>query len=117
MLASTDKNFKNESTPDKEKWKPLKPATVARRLKKGKGAKILQDSGALKSSPQFKGESKNKLKIFAIRKSDGTDIAIVHQEGSKDGTIPKRSFMGFSNQDANNIAEVFSLWVGDKLKN
>ena len=46
--------FRNETDPSGKKWKPLKKSTLRARKKKGHGAKILQDTGNLKRSLNFK---------------------------------------------------------------
>lgn len=50
MLRRTDLRFRAQTGPDGQAWKPLAPATIRRRRKKGIGAKILQDTGRLRMS-------------------------------------------------------------------
>jgi len=77
MLRSIDKNFRAEGRP--KRWAPLSPMTIAMRRKKGKGAKILQDTGHGKGSITYKVVSNVKVQI-------GTplDYMAKHQTG---GTI------------------------------
>ncbi len=77
MLSSIDKNFRAEGRP--KRWAPLSPMTIAMRRKKGRGAKILQDTGHGKTSIVYKVVSNVKVQI-------GTPLGYMrkHQEG---GTI------------------------------
>lgn len=74
MLGSIDKNFRAEGRPNR--WAPLSPMTIAMRRKKGRGAKILQDTGHGKGSIVYKVVSNQKVQI-------GTDLDYmrIHQEG------------------------------------
>ena len=74
MLRSIDKNFRAEGRP--KRWAPLSPMTIAMRRKKGKGAKILQDTGLGKGSIDYKVVSKQKVQIGTNR-----DYMRIHQEG------------------------------------
>ena len=74
MLRSIDKNFRAEGRP--KKWAPLSPMTIAMRRKKGKGAKILQDTGMGKESIVYKIVSNQKVQIGTNR-----DYMRIHQEG------------------------------------
>ncbi|GAI03168.1 unnamed protein product [marine sediment metagenome] len=74
MLRSIDKNFRAEGRPTR--WAPLSPMTIAMRRKKGRGAKILQDTGHGKGSIVYKVVSNQKVQI-------GTPLDYMrkHQEG------------------------------------
>ena len=74
MLRSIDKNFRAEGRP--KKWAPLSPMTIAMRRKKGRGAKILQDTGMGKGSIVYKVISNQKVQIGTSR-----DYMRIHQEG------------------------------------
>ena len=74
MIRSIDKNFRAEGRP--KRWALLSPMTIAMRRKKGKGAKILQDTGHGKGSIVYKVVSNQKVQI-------GTPLGYmkIHQEG------------------------------------
>ncbi|MBA7586740.1 hypothetical protein ES708_28745 [subsurface metagenome] len=74
MLRSVDKNFRAEGRP--KRWAPLSPMTIAIRRKKGKGAKILQDTGKGKGSIVYKVVSNQKVQI-----GTGLDYMRIHQTG------------------------------------
>jgi len=74
MLSSIDKNFKAEGRPTR--WAPLSPMTIAMRRKKGRGAKILQDTGMGKGSITYEVVSDQKVQIGTRR-----DYMRIHQEG------------------------------------
>ena len=74
MLRSIDKNFRAEGRP--KRWAPLSPMTIAMRRKKGRGAKILQNTGHGKGSIVYKVVGNQKVQI-------GTNVGYmkIHQEG------------------------------------
>ena len=74
MLSSIDKNFRAEGRP--KRWAPLSPMTIAMRRKKGRGAKILQDTGMRKGSIVYEVVSDQKVQIGTRR-----DYMRIHQEG------------------------------------
>ena len=74
MLRSIDKNFRAEGRPTR--WAPLSPMTIAMRRKKGRGAKILQDTGMGKGSITYEVISNQKVQIGTRR-----DYMRIHQEG------------------------------------
>jgi len=74
MLRSIDKNFRAEGRP--KRWAPLSPMTIAMRRKKGRGAKILQDTGMGKGSITYEVVSDQKVQIGTRR-----DYMRIHQEG------------------------------------
>lgn len=74
MLRSIDKNFRAEGRPTR--WAPLSPITIAMRRKKGRGAKILQDTGLGKGSITYEVVSNQKVQIGTRR-----DYMRIHQEG------------------------------------
>lgn len=74
MLRSIDKNFRAEGRP--KRWAPLSPMTIAMRRKKGRGAKILQDTGMGKGSIVYEVISNQKVQIGTRR-----DYMRIHQEG------------------------------------
>ncbi|GAH37277.1 unnamed protein product [marine sediment metagenome] len=74
MLRSIDKNFRAEGRP--KRWAPLSPMTIAMRRKKGRGAKILQDTGLGRGSITYEVVSNQKVQIGTKR-----DYMRKHQEG------------------------------------
>ena len=74
MLGSIDKNFRAEGRP--KRWAPLSPMTIAMRRKKGRGAKILQDTGMGKGSMTYEVVSDQKVQIGTRR-----DYMRIHQTG------------------------------------
>lgn len=92
-------HFKTESGPD-GRWAPLSPRTLLGRRKKGKGAKILQDTGRLRASIQPLVESPRR----AVLASTNVIYARTHQFGR--GRIPARPFMWLSRQTKNNMLDL-----------
>ena len=102
MLKDINKHFKNEEGPD-GKWPDLKPLTILRRRKEGKGYKILQDTGDMKNS------------ITPIVQKMGVEVgtnkprARPHQFGWPEKSIPRRTFIWLSDEAEKNIMDVFTL--------
>jgi len=87
MLRSIDKNFQVEGRP--QKWQSLAPSTLINRRKRGKGAKILQDTGIGRQSISI-------LEITGGHISIGTTqpYMAIHQTGGKTSEYeirPKRA--------------------------
>ena len=113
MLSSIDKNFRAEGRP--KKWAPLSPMTIAMRRKKGRGAKILQDTGRGKSSIVYKVVSNQKVQI-----GTNLDYMRIHQEG---GSIkmPARDIYPVKARalhwvDPNTGEDVFAMHVHQKAR-
>jgi phage gpG-like protein len=90
-------SFEREASPYGEKWAPLKAATIfgrARRFKTKKakaaavaGHRILQDTGALRSSIEIQSVGNGHVSVWSR-----VPYAAVHQFGSARKNIPARRF-------------------------
>ncbi len=100
-------NFKDQHDPDGEPWLELSDVTLANRRKKGKGAEILRDTGALNKSITH-----NVLGNSVEIGSDKVYANMMHYGGKKAdfpwlyGDIPERPFVGVS---AEKLAEILTL--------
>ena len=108
MVLETTKNFRNEKTPNGEKWERLKPATIKSR-RKGRVSgtpKILQDTRNLYLSL-------NKYKIEGKKVTVGTNVnyAAVHQYGSEELNIPSREYLGISDRKRDKYSEIIAEFV------
>lgn len=105
MFQDVMNHFKREEGPE-GKWQKLSKLTLYRRRKKGKGAKILRDTGRLMGD------------ITAISGNDGAEVgtndirARTHQEGDKERNIPARTFAFLSEEANERILDVMVdyLW-------
>ena len=97
--------FDKEQSPNGEKWKPLKEATLKRRRNKS-SHKILQDMGELRRSIQYK-SSKNDVVIGSKLK-----YARTHQFGR--GKIPARPYLGVTQSDKQHITNMFAIYLRRK---
>lgn len=114
ISKAVERNF-DEQGPG---WAPLSPTTVAIRQREGYPAgPILVRSGALRRIA-------TSLGIWDIDGVAGTADAslpdsvwygIVHQEGSAIAQIPARPFLTVSDEDADKVAEVFGLWLDERV--
>jgi phage virion morphogenesis protein len=106
MEKSVSKNFSSGGRPNN--WRPLQPATLARRRKGGAGGRILQDSGQLKQSVTSNVDVKRLTKVqyeFGSSKKH----AGVHQYGYKH--IPARPYLLFQTEDTEAIERIFDDYV------
>lgn len=85
-MREFDKNFRAQGRPTQ--WAPLKPKTLYRRRKSGKGAKILRDTGRLQQSLS-QGRTGNVYRLEPRSLTIGSNLvyARIHQFG---GTIKQR---------------------------
>lgn len=96
------KHFQNEEGEDGP-WKPLAPATIAHRRKGGGGAKILQDTGMLRSSILFRG-MRDKAIVFTNK-----IYGAIHQYGYKH--IPKRAFLWVEDNFLKTMAAAYAKFI------
>jgi len=89
-------------------WKALAPATIAQRRKKGAGAKILQDTGQLRSRWKHQWTSK-----FAKVQS-GVPYSEIHHEGL--GHIPERRILPTESQIRPEVLKVFGKYIKTVIK-
>lgn len=97
--------FNKEQSPDRQKWKPLAPSTVKRRLKRHKkgNMRILQDTGELRRSIAFEaGDS-------SVRIGSKLKYARTHQFGR--GKIPARPFLGVTDNEKKHITSMFRQYL------
>jgi len=113
MLSSIDKNFRAEGRP--KRWAPLSPMTIAMRRKKGRGAKILQDTGHGKGSIVYKVVGNQKVQI-------GTNVWYmkIHQTGGKINLPPRDIYPVKARAlhwvDPNTGEDVFAMHVHQKAR-
>jgi phage virion morphogenesis protein len=112
MLSSIDKNFRAEGRP--KRWAPLSPTTIAMRRKKGRGARILQDTGMGKGSITYEVVSNQKVQIGTRR-----DYMRIHQTGGNI-KIPARTIRPVKAKAlhwiSNTGEDVFAMIVHQKAR-
>lgn len=106
MIRRTWERFDRETGPDGKRWKPLKPATLARK----KIDKILTETSNLKDRVVYQADQRG-LTI-------GTNViyAAIHQFGGKAGRkrsadIPARPFLGVDQDDLAELEATLTEWV------
>ena len=115
MRFRTEENFRNESTPDGQRWAALSLTYAAQKRKRGRINKILQFKGDLRSSIAYQLIGKDSVAI-------GTNVAVgayslgsIHQFGSPRRKIPARPFLGISDTDAEEIVAIIEDFIGEEL--
>ncbi|MBW4666492.1 MAG: phage virion morphogenesis protein [Cyanomargarita calcarea GSE-NOS-MK-12-04C] len=104
--ASTKVNFAKESSPDGQKWQDLKPATWLRK----KSGSILREKSILVNSITHYPVGTNTWVV-------GTNVeyGLYHQKGVPSRNLPARTFLGFSQNDINQINQIFQRYVENIL--
>ncbi len=82
-----DESFQKQQTPDGISWNPIKP-----RKDDKSPNRILYDEGTMQDSLSQK-SNKNEAIVGLNATANGYPYPIVHQFGSKDGSIEARAFM------------------------
>jgi phage virion morphogenesis protein len=100
--ASTKVNFVKESSPDNKKWQNLKPATWLRK----RSGSILREKSILINSITHYPVSNDTWVV-------GTNVeyGLYHQLGVPSRNLPARPFLGFSQNDINQINQIFQRYV------
>lgn len=109
MLMRTEERFDAEETPEGVPWEPLSEITVARKRKRNKIDKILQQDGFLKLVNYEAGHDGLELGSNRI-------YAAIHQFGGEAGrnksvTIPQREFLGFNDEDIKEFEETVKDFI------
>jgi len=90
LLFNIDKRFETETDPDGKKWRPLSPFTIAMKQQQGRIQKILQSTGRLRGSFEYR-ISNEKLII-------GTNVSYARKHQFGEG-VPQRKIVGVSKED------------------
>jgi phage virion morphogenesis protein len=100
-----DENFEKEGRP--RRWRPLNPATIRQRKRKGYTGNILQRTGQLKRSITEK--------VTNTEAIVGTNLkyAGVHQFGSRKQNIPARPFLKVTKDDIGILTNMVKQYILD----
>ncbi|PMB01366.1 phage virion morphogenesis protein [Fischerella thermalis CCMEE 5273] len=110
MVLATTERFDNEVDPQGNSWHPLTTATIARKQRKGKILKILQQDGDLRRTIVYQA-SVDRVEIGTNR-----IYGAIHQFGGQAGrrrsvTIPARPFLGVSESDKSEILAIIEDYL------
>lgn len=105
LEADAQLAFRDQKSPEGEAWEPLKNPP-----KRRQGGQILRDTGRLANSIAS-GFTKDEAYV-------GSNViyAAVHQFGSRDQSIPKRSFLGISPDASQEIGEIVADAMAEALQ-
>lgn len=97
LLVSTDDRWEQQIDPNGIPWKPNSPYTIALKKSQGRLLKILQSTGAGRSSIRYQIKN-NTLTV-------GTNLGYMkdHQLGIG---VPKREFLGITVRDRQEVNEI-----------
>lgn len=98
LVGKTDEHFRTETDPYGVPWLPNSPKTIAAKQAEGKILKILQRTGHMRSTVNYKATSNQVVLGISDRK------ARKHQLGIG---VPKREILGISDRDIEAILEVY----------
>ena len=98
LTESTQQRFVDMVSPDGEAWEELAPETIK---KKKRVDRILTESGTLADTLNY--QLGNDQLLFG----SNMEYAASHQFGRDSANIPAREFLGFSEQDEDEILALF----------
>lgn len=98
MIAQVDERFATETDPNRVPWQPLSARTLAQKRAEGKILKILQRTGLMRSTVNYRVTPKG----VAVGLSSA--IAVKHQRGTG---VPRREILGLNREDIRNIVEIY----------
>jgi phage virion morphogenesis protein len=104
LTESTQQRFEDMETPDGEKWEELALGTIA---KKKRVDRILTESGTLADTLNY--QLGNDQLMFG----SNLEYAATHQFGRDNANIPAREFLGFSEQDEDEILAIFHQYLSN----
>ncbi len=98
LMERVKEGFENEHDPYGLPWKPLAPATLEHRRKRGVGAKILRDTGDMKESLNYRVAGRNAVAVgFSDKKAPWHQFGVTIERKTKTGvkkiTIPARAML------------------------
>ena len=112
IMESTRKNFESQGRP--RRWPPLKPSTIADRVRQGyQPGPILDRSGALKSSLTNPNDSNAIIRIRprSLQMATRDKKYSIHQRGTR--TIPQRVMMRLQRAEKRRIGRMVRTWIFD----
>ncbi|PZT47191.1 virion morphogenesis protein [Helicobacter valdiviensis] len=86
-------SFAKETSPFGEKWKALKPSTIAQKKKEGKNKGILKRDGELSENWHVDFKKGEAIVTNNSQTKSGFKYGVVHQWGNKKRKIPQRAFL------------------------
>lgn len=103
VQEQTEMRFDNETDPDGKKW----VAWSSKYQKSGKGINILRNTQRLFSSINYQVKG-NKVEV-----GSNVEYSAVHNYGYEKRKIPKRAFLGLSNQNNKDVDNLVKLYIED----
>lgn len=111
LLRSHDERFRAGVDPDGNPWEPLSPEYAA--IKPYNQDKVLVLSGNLMDKLVYQ-VSPSEL-LFGTGQ-ETSKYAATHQFGREEDGIPKRPFLGISNEDENEILSIIQRHLANSLE-
>ncbi len=126
MVEATKKRFVTSTAPDGTKWRPKKPATIARYKARGDGIKIkplIGPSGRLGKevtslATRDQVEFGSALEYSAVMQGGAAKGAFGMDKAGRSlpwGDIPARVFIGISQTDERNILDIVDEHLADVI--
>jgi phage virion morphogenesis protein len=107
LTESTQQRFEDMETPDGEKWEELAPGTIINKQKTGQSDKILRGYGPLSDLLSYQ------LGNDQLQFGSNMEYAASMHFGRDSGNIPAREFLGFSEQDEDEILAIFHQYLSN----
>lgn len=111
LINRIDDTFRKQEDPYGSKWAPLSAATIKAKRKRGGIQKILQDTGRMRATANYRVTGSKLVVGLSDRK------AAFHQYGTR--RMPARPILpdrGLPPEDIEEVQEVFTSWLGRALR-
>ena len=102
FIESTQERMSQEVSPDGEAWEPLSDNTVKQKALSSQHTKILRGYGTMADTLNYQ------LNGDQLMFGSNMEYAATHQFGRESANIPAREFLGFSDNDENEIIGILS---------
>lgn len=111
LVNRVDDTFRKQEDPYGGRWAPLSAATIKAKRKRGGIQKILQDTGRMRATANYRVQGS----VLQVGLSDRK--AAFHQYGTR--RMPARPILpdrGLPEEDTQEIQEIFTNWLGRALR-
>lgn len=108
LVISTEQRFIDSEDPQGFSWENLAPLTRDRKLKKERG---YADKPLLTSRADLATSIISQLQANSLVVGSTSQYAVFHQSTRPRNKIPRRAFLGVSEDDATMIRETLNAWL------
>lgn len=113
MMGETRRQFDSQGAYASGGWKPLKPATVRAKARRGLDPRILHATGALRRSLTRRGDTNQLLELRPDEMRFGSRLvyAAAHQRPRPTSPLPQRRPLEFTERAKRQIIRTLQRWI------